>query len=160
MVPTGNRSRTSSWATSRRYSTRMSQAPKGALIAAPLGAYIQFFEERIGGPRSFSIAATADAVLLMAATTIAFAFILSGNVQKHRQWMTRSFAVALVFIEVRVIGDLTGWDRNPATIETIVWTCLVFALFLADSAIAGASSNAGISGTRTVRILNGRSAAR
>jgi uncharacterized membrane protein len=104
----------------------------GALIAAPLGAYIQFFEERSGGPRSFSIAATADAVLLMATTGIAFAFILSGNVQKHRQWMTRSFAVALVFVEVRVIGGVTGWDTNPAAIETIVWTCLVFALFVAD----------------------------
>jgi len=104
----------------------------GALIAAPLGAYIQYFEERMGGPRSFSIAGVVDAILLMLTTSIAFAFILRGKVQQHRQWMTRSFAVALVFLEVRVIGGLTGWDNNPAIVETIVWSCLAFSLLSAD----------------------------
>lgn len=103
----------------------------GALIAAPLGAYIQFFNERAGAPRSFSVAGTVDAVLLMLTTAIAFTFILRGKVQQHRQWMTRSFAVALVFLEVRVIGGLTGWE-SPAATETIVWSCLAFALLTAD----------------------------
>src|SRR5271165_7055381 len=40
----------------------------GALIVAPLGTYIQYFEERSGGPRSFSIAAGVDAALLMITT--------------------------------------------------------------------------------------------
>ena len=103
-----------------------------ALVLAPLGAYIQYFEERMGGPRSFSVAALLDAILLMGTTAIAFAFILNGKVQQHRQWMTRSFAVALVFVEVRVIGGVTGLDNNPAAIETIVWSCLAFALLSAD----------------------------
>jgi len=104
----------------------------GALIVAPLGAYIQFFEERMGGPRSFSIAALVDAILLTLTTAIAFTFILNGKVQQHRQWMTRSFAVALVFLEVRVVGGITGWDKSPAAIETIVWSCLAFSLLSAD----------------------------
>jgi uncharacterized membrane protein len=104
----------------------------GALIVAPLGAYIQFFEERMGGPRSFSIAALVDAILLMLTTAIAFTFILNGKVEQHRQWMTRSFAVALVFLEVRVVGGITGWDKSPAAIETIVWSCLAFSLLSAD----------------------------
>jgi uncharacterized membrane protein len=104
----------------------------GAMIVAPLGAYIQYFEERMGGPRSFSIAAFVDAILLMLTTGIAFSFILKGKVQQHRQWMTRSFAVALVFLEVRIIGGLTGLDNNPAAIETIVWSCLAFSLLSAD----------------------------
>ncbi len=104
----------------------------GALIVAPLGAYIQFFEERMGGPRSFSIAALVDAILLMLTTGIAFAFILNGKVQQHRQWMTRSFAVALVFLEVRVVAGVTGWERIPGAIETIVWGCLAFSLLSAD----------------------------
>jgi len=103
-----------------------------ALIVAPLGAYIQFFEERLGGPRSFSIAALVDAILLMLTTAIAFAFILNGKVQQHRQWMTRSFAVALVFLEVRVVAGITGWERIPGAIETIVWSCLAFSLLSAD----------------------------
>jgi uncharacterized membrane protein len=103
-----------------------------ALIVAPLGAYIQYIEERMGGPRSFSIAALVDAILLMLTTAIAFTFILNGKVQQHRQWMTRSFAVALVFLEVRVIAGVTGWERIPGAIETIVWSCLAFSLLSAD----------------------------
>ena len=36
----------------------------GAMILAPLGAYIQYFEERMGETRSFTMAAAADATLL------------------------------------------------------------------------------------------------
>ena len=105
----------------------------GAFIAAPLGTYIQYFEERMGGPRSFSVAAAVDAILLMATTGIAFAFILKGRIQQHRQWMTRSFAVALVFLEVRVIQGVTGWEKlGLAATETIVWSCLAFSILLAD----------------------------
>jgi uncharacterized membrane protein len=40
----------------------------GAAVLAPLGAYIQYFNERIGEPRSFTIAAGVDAALLMVTT--------------------------------------------------------------------------------------------
>ena len=60
-------------------------------------------------------------------------FILKGKVQEHRQWMTRSFAVAIVFLEVRVIGGLGGWeDFDIHANETIVWFCLAFAILSAD----------------------------
>ena len=104
----------------------------GALIAAPLGAYIQYFEERMGGPRSFSVAAAVDAAMLMFTTAVAFAFILRGKVQQHRAWMTRSFAVALVFVEVRVISGVFGFDNSLAAGETIVWSCLAFSILAAD----------------------------
>ena len=105
----------------------------GVFVAAPLGIYIQYFQERMGDPRSFSIAAAVDAVLWMITTGIALAFILKGKAQEHRQWMTRSFAVALVFLEVRVIGGLGGWDNlDIHTNETIVWSCLAFAILSAD----------------------------
>src|SRR5437667_7802424 len=95
----------------------------GALVLAPLGAYIQYFNERNGGPRSFTIAAGVDAALLMVTTLIAFAFILNGKVQQHRQWMTRSFAVSLIFLEVRVIQGVFGLEKIPGATETIVWCC-------------------------------------
>ena len=105
----------------------------GVCIAGPLGFYIQYFEERMGETRSFSIAAAVDAALLMITTLIAFAFILKGKVQQHRQWMTRSFAVALVFVEVRVIAGVTGLEKlGPGAIETIVWSCLAFSILSAD----------------------------
>ena len=47
--------------------------------------------------------------------------------------MTRSLAVALVFLEVRVILGITGWENPGESVgETVVWTCLGFSLFLAD----------------------------
>jgi uncharacterized membrane protein len=105
----------------------------GVCVAAPLGFYIQYFEERMGAPRSFTIAAAVDGALWMTTTGIAMFFILKGKVQDHRQWMTRSFAVALVFLEVRVIGGLGGWDDlNIHANETMVWGCLAFSIFLAD----------------------------
>jgi uncharacterized membrane protein len=105
----------------------------GVFIAGPMGFYIQFFQERLGQTRSFSIAGAVDASLWMITTAIALGFILAGKVQQHRQWMTRSFGVALVFLEVRLIGGLTGWDQlGPRVTETIVWSCLAFAVLSAD----------------------------
>jgi uncharacterized membrane protein YozB (DUF420 family) len=105
----------------------------GVFVAGPLGFYIQFFQERMGAPRSFSIAGAVDAALWMITTGIALGFILAGKVQQHRQWMTRSFAVALVFLEVRVVGGVTGWENlGVAAVETIVWGCLAFAILSAD----------------------------
>ena len=105
----------------------------GVFFAAPLGFYIQYYEERMGGTRSFSFAAAIDATLWILTTAIALAFILKGKVQQHRQWMTRSFAVAIVFLEVRVVAGITGWERlGPSAIETIVWSCLAFSLLFAD----------------------------
>ena len=105
----------------------------GALIAAPLGAYIQYFEERMKGPRSFTTLAVVDAVLLMSTTAIAFGFILKGKVQQHRAWMTRSFAVALVFLEGRVVLGITNWENTrPELTEAVIWTCIAFSVFAAD----------------------------
>ena len=60
-------------------------------------------------------------------------FILKRRVQEHQQWMTRSFAVALVFLEVRVIGGVGGWENlDVHANETIVWACLAFSILSAD----------------------------
>jgi len=109
----------------------------GVFVAAPLGFYIQHFEERLGGARSFSVAAAVDAILWMLTTAIAFAFILNGKVQQHRQWMTRSFAVAIVFLEVRVVLGVTGLEKvsGGAFDETVVWACVAFSLLFADIAL-------------------------
>jgi len=105
----------------------------GVFVATPLGIYIQYFQERMGDPRSFSIAAAVDAALWLITTCIAVVFILQGRVQEHRQWMTRSFAVALVFLEVRVIGGVGGWENlDVHANETILWFCIAFSILSAD----------------------------
>jgi uncharacterized membrane protein len=106
----------------------------GVLIAAPMGFYVQYFQMRAGASEpSFSFAAATQAVTWMVTTLIALAFILQGKVEPHRRWMTRSFSVALVFLEVRVLLGVTGWENlGPHAVEAVVWACNVFALFAAD----------------------------
>jgi uncharacterized membrane protein YozB (DUF420 family) len=59
--------------------------------------------------------------------------ILRGNTEAHRKWMTRSFAVCLVFLEVRAVEGVTGWDTLGVSVdETVVWACNVFTLLAAD----------------------------
>jgi uncharacterized membrane protein YozB (DUF420 family) len=108
----------------------------GVLIASPIGAFIQYrFDEQVGMPRSFTIATIVDASLWMLTTVIGLAFALNGKIQQHRQWMTRSYAVAIVFLEVRVVSGLGGWNNSVPINETIIWVCLALSLLFADTAI-------------------------
>jgi len=102
----------------------------GCYIGAPLGIYIQYFEERLGDTRSFTLAAAADATIWILATSMALIFIRQKKIQQHRQWMTRSFACALIFLEVRLI--LTTFSIPTAAAETVVWCCVVAAYPIAD----------------------------
>ncbi|MBW8724569.1 MAG: DUF2306 domain-containing protein [Inquilinus limosus] len=108
----------------------------GVFVFAPLGAYIQWLNEAAGASRSFTVAAAVDAALVMVTTGIGLAFALKRMIPQHRQWMTRSYAVALVFFEGRLILGLTGLDRpsDPAVAEIVVWTCVALAVLVGDLA--------------------------
>jgi uncharacterized membrane protein YozB (DUF420 family) len=106
------------------------------VVAAPLGVATQYLDERTGDPRSFTVLAAVDAALWLLATGVAFWCIRQRRVDQHRQWMTRSFAMALVFLEGRLILGVTGWDDQGAAIaETVIWCCIALAYPLADLAL-------------------------
>lgn len=108
----------------------------GALVVAPLGAYIQYFQERFGAPRSFTVLGTVDALMLMGATLLAFLFAYKRKIALHRQWATRSYAIALVFIAGRFVLGVTGWETLGIEIaQAIIWACLALSVVLADVAI-------------------------
>jgi uncharacterized membrane protein len=103
------------------------------LIAAPMGFFTQFIQESAGMPRSFSFAALTQASSWIITTLVALVLIRQGKITQHRQWMTRSFSVALIFLEVRFIEGVMGWDKlGPGVDETMVWMLNVFALLAAD----------------------------
>jgi uncharacterized membrane protein SirB2 len=106
------------------------------LVLAPLGIYIQYLDEAQRAARSLTIATVVDAALLMTTTGIGLIFALKRRFKQHRQWMTRSFAVALVFLEVRFVLGLTGLDQpfSWAIIETAVWSCVALAILFGDIA--------------------------
>ena len=108
----------------------------GAFIMAPLGAYIQYYQERLGAPRSFTILAIIDAVMLVSATALAFLFAVKRKIALHRQWATRSYAIALVFIAGRFVLGITGWELLGVEIaQAIIWSCLALSMVLADVSI-------------------------
>jgi hypothetical protein len=96
----------------------------GVFLAVPLGFYI------------LSFAAFTDVAIWMLTTAIAMYFILKGKVQLHRQRKTRSFAVAIVFLEVRVVLGATGLEKlGDSVAETVVWMCVAFSLLFADGVL-------------------------
>lgn len=105
----------------------------GAFILAPLGAYIQYLQERQGAPRSFTVLGVIDAVMLMGTTLVALAFAIKRKIAQHRQWMIRSYAVALVFLEVRFILGVTGWEQlGVEIVQAVIWSCMALSLLIAD----------------------------
>lgn len=107
----------------------------GALILAPMGAYIQYLDQQLGiFPRSFTVETVIQATLLATTTAIGFAFALRRMIPQHRQWMTRSYAAALTFFEIRLILGVMGWDDDPVLAETVVWSCTAMALLIGDIA--------------------------
>jgi predicted membrane protein DUF2306 len=105
----------------------------GVYVLAPTGAYIQYFQERLGAPRSFTILAIVDAALIMGTTTLAGYFAFKRKLGIHRQWATRSYAVALTFIFARLFIGLTGaGGMGVEMVQAVIWSCLVAAVPLAD----------------------------
>jgi uncharacterized membrane protein len=108
----------------------------GAFVLAPLGVYIQYYQERLGAPRSFTVLALVDALMLIGATSLAGLFAVKRKIALHRQWATRSYAISLVFIGGRFVLGVTGWEALGVEIaQAIIWSCLALSVVLADVAI-------------------------
>jgi uncharacterized membrane protein YozB (DUF420 family) len=89
--------------------------------------------------RAFSISQIVDALLWIIPTTLGLIFALRGKIQQHSQWMTRSYAVAIVFLETRVVIGLNGWQPSAANYpkyEVVIWINLALSILLADIAIS------------------------
>lgn len=125
----------------------------GVYVLAPTGAYIQYFQERGGAPRSFTILAIVDAALLIGTTTIAGFFAFKRKIALHRQWATRSYAVALVFIGGRFVLGVTGAETlGVEIVQAVIWTCLVAAVPLADVSLHWRELRSALSGS-TKRVV-------
>ena len=102
----------------------------GALLAATLGIYIQ---QRLGPPPLITVI-RADGALLIFTTSMGLWMAMSGNIQAHKQWMTRSYAVAIVFLEVRCIAAIPFLNNMVADNSVAdIWSCLVLSVVLADT---------------------------
>ncbi len=108
----------------------------GAFILAPLGLYIQYLDEAQGAARSFTIETMIQSSSLMITTGIGCYFALKRQFTYHRQWMIRSYAVALTFLEIRVILGVFHLDQplDWHILETVVWSCVACSVLIGDVA--------------------------
>jgi uncharacterized membrane protein len=78
-------------------------------IGVPLGIAIEAIKYRIGvAPLRLLIGTTGFGSIFLITTGIAFTLAVRGRIADHQRWMTRSFAVAMVFLEVRC-ADYIPW---------------------------------------------------
>jgi len=107
-----------------------------AFILAPLGLYIQYLDEAQGAARSFTVETMIQSSSLMITTGIGCYFALRRQFNYHRQWMIRSYAVALTFLEIRVILGVFGLDQplDWHILETVVWGCVASSILIGDIA--------------------------
>ena len=105
----------------------------GALIGGPMGAVMQAVE----GPVEWTTLSVVDATMWVSATFIALLFILKGNVTQHRNWMIRSYTIAIVFLGGRFFGGLTKMDQpgHEVMLLAIIWACLAMSVPIADIGI-------------------------
>src|ERR1051325_119106 len=105
----------------------------GAMGLAPMGACIQYYQERMGAPRSFTVLGIVDAAMLMTTAGLAFLFAYKRKIALHRQWATRSYAVALTFIPGRFFMGITGWETlGIEIVQAVIWSCLALSVPAAD----------------------------
>lgn len=108
----------------------------GVLILAPVGLYIQYQNEAQGAARSFTIETMIQSSTLVICTLFGLYFALRRQFTYHRQWMIRSYAVALTFFEIRVILGVFGLDQplDWHILETVVWSCVASSVLVGDIA--------------------------
>jgi hypothetical protein len=105
-------------------------------VFAPIGLYIQYLDEAQGAARSFTIETTIQSSTLMITTGLGCYFALKRQFTYHRQWMIRSYAVALTFLQIRLILGVFSLDQPMEwhTLETVIWSCVASAVLIGDIA--------------------------
>ncbi len=101
------------------------------LVAAATGIVGAFLMAAYTTPRSFGVALMALATAWTLTTGIAWAAIVRGRVELHKDWMMRSYIVAFGFVTFRIMTDLLpsvtarlGSNGGDAA-TSVAWLCFV-----------------------------------
>jgi uncharacterized membrane protein len=102
-------------------------------ISAPAAVLVS---HRLPHPTLF-MASVIQAFGWLATTATALYCIRTGRIQQHREWMTRSYPFAMVFVVVRVISSIPAVAAaGPLGLSTTVWSVIATACFLPSFVIA------------------------
>ena len=73
-------------------------------------------------------------------TALAVVAIRRGNVQQHREWMTRSYVVTFAFVTFRLLADTleaVGFGTFPERIAVASWSCWAVPLLVTELLLQG-----------------------
>jgi uncharacterized membrane protein len=74
-----------------------------------------------------------QSLTLMAFTAAAYLSVRRGRIAQHREWMVRSYAVVLIFLEGRVLMAIPTIGRHGMDSVVLVnWACLALSLVVAE----------------------------
>ena len=105
----------------------------GAFISAPLAVPVAF---RLGPP-SLYMAATIQSCGWLLTTAIALYAIRKGDIRQHREWMTRSYPFAMVFVVARVLLAVPAIrEMGEPGFVSVVWGCIALACFVPSLVIS------------------------
>ena len=113
----------------------------GVAVAAPIGIWIEYIKHAHSiAPLRLLIATIGFGALFALTTGVGFFMARRRNIQAHRRWMTRSYAVAVVFLESRFVEQIPWlaklWDRPSTILETHhisdLWVWIALSLAAAE----------------------------
>ena len=101
----------------------------GVAIAVPFSVYLSLTHSTLAF-RFFLLTLAAAWTLT---TAVAFAAVLKGNVQIHRQWMVRSYAITTTFVTTRVLTAIPAIGGGGEAISVPAqWSLLVVMMVLVE----------------------------
>jgi hypothetical protein len=113
----------------------------GVTVGVPLGIVIEAIKYRLGvATLRLLVGSIGFGSIFLATTALGFALVRRGRIAEHQRWMTRSFAVAMVFLEVRC-ADYIPWigrviEKPSDLLETHhisdLWFYLAISLTVAE----------------------------
>jgi uncharacterized membrane protein len=86
---------------------------------------------------TLTVASTIQAIGWLTTTATGLYCARTGRIQQHREWMTRSYPFAMVFVVVRVLNSIPAVGRmGEVGVATVVWSVIATACFLPSFVIA------------------------
>jgi hypothetical protein len=102
----------------------------GTFIAAPVAIWMAL----INSPWFLIPFTIVQATTWMVFTGFAYVCIRRGATKPHSEWMTRSYAIVLIFLEGRVLMAIPALARHGMDAVVLVnWGCLAVTLVLVES---------------------------
>lgn len=99
----------------------------GVAVAAPAAVPIAVIQ----GPPALVMAAVIQSAGWLLATAVALYCVRGGNIQQHREWMTRSYPFAMVFVFARAILAIPAVAAmGEVGLVSAVWSCVAAACFV------------------------------